>query len=168
MPPIPAGNRKKPRRKPFEGGTRYDDIPNGEEEKQVNTVPDEMKRIETYLEDAKDRFKCLYYEVVVNEQAAAVFVRLPLYDSLWTYELFQFVGEFCRDFAFAQPFFNVEAFPDYHLDQGSIRYMGLDISSYRYPDRFPPYQNYFNRISLSGGTLDVTPVHPENTVSLKR
>ncbi|MBQ7063397.1 MAG: hypothetical protein IJM90_00690 [Firmicutes bacterium] len=121
----------------------------------------ELQKISAYLEDAKDRYKCLYYEIVINPQAAAVFVRLPLYDSLWTYELFRFVEEFCREFAYAQPFFNVNDFPDYALDKGSIRYMGLDLSCYQYPERFPPYENYFHRIANADQTLDVTPVHPK-------
>lgn len=104
---------------------------------------DEIREIQTYLTQAKDHWKCLYYRLEITPEAAAVFVRLPMYDSLWTYELFSFVQEFCRKFAYAQPFFNVTDFPDYHLDRGSVRYMGLDISAYQYPDRFPAYQNHF-------------------------
>ncbi len=121
----------------------------------------ELMEILDYMQGEKDRWKCLYYKVVVHPQAAAVFIRLPLYDSQWAYELFEIVGDFCRRYPYAQPFFNTGDFPDYSLDSGSIRYMGIDVSSYQYPEQYPPYQNYFARVNVPGQEHPDVPVHPE-------
>ena len=100
-----------------------------------------MEAFEAYLLDLKDQYKSFYYHILKSDSgAAAVMIRLPGWDSEWTWCVFGVTRKICEEFPYAQPFFNVEEFPGYNL---SGHYMGIDYSSYHKPEQFPPYLNHF-------------------------
>lgn len=104
-----------------------------------------MEVIESYLLDLKDHYKSFYYHILKDDSgAAAIMIRLPNWDSEWTWCVFEVTRQICIQFPYAQPFFNVEQFPGYELNG---HYLGIDISSYCSPEKFPPYPNHFAMIS---------------------
>ena len=110
------------------------------------TKTNEINEIEQYLKTMKHYHKNFHYRFVVNDAAAAAFIRLPDNDSEWTYTVFETVRELCEKYQYASPFFSVEQFPYYDMpetDGYPARYMGIDFSSYQYPQLYPAVINYF-------------------------
>ena len=110
------------------------------------TLTNQTREIELYLQKMKQYRKSFHYRFVVNDQAAAAFIRLPENDSEWTWTVFEAVRELCEKYQYASPFFSVERFPYYDMpevDGYPARYMGIDFSSYQYPEKYPAIINHF-------------------------
>jgi hypothetical protein len=112
-----------------------------------------IQEIEQYLRRMKQYRKSFLYYLDVNCEAAAIFIRLPEYDSEWTYTTFECVRELCQRYPYAAPFFSVEAFPYYAMPQRDgydAKYMGIDLSHYQYPEIYPPITNHFAVLNGAG------------------